>query len=75
MRKPRVTLKLDSDLLAWFHATGPGWNGLINDIFRSWYDAHKDDRSLGAVNGIGGHTGKWHRRRSHPVVTLDNRSV
>jgi uncharacterized protein (DUF4415 family) len=39
--KEQVTLKLDSDVLAWFQADGPGWQDRINDTLRA---AMNDDR-------------------------------
>lgn len=38
--KEPVTLKLDSEILAWFQADGPGWQERINDTLRA---AMKDD--------------------------------
>ncbi|MGO7135804.1 BrnA antitoxin family protein [Rhizobium leguminosarum] len=39
--KEPVSLKLDSDVLAYFQADGPGWQERINDALRA---AMKDDR-------------------------------
>ncbi|WP_105385195.1 BrnA antitoxin family protein [Neorhizobium alkalisoli] len=39
--KEPVTLKLDSDVLAYLQADGPGWQERINDALRA---AMKDDR-------------------------------
>jgi uncharacterized protein (DUF4415 family) len=33
--KEPVSLKLDSDVLAYFQADGPGWQDRINDILRA----------------------------------------
>jgi uncharacterized protein (DUF4415 family) len=32
--KRRVSLRLDADLVEKFRSTGPGWQGLINDLLR-----------------------------------------
>ena len=39
--KEPVSLKLDSDVLAYFQADGPGWQERINDALRA---AMKDNR-------------------------------
>lgn len=39
--KEAVSLKLDSDVLAYFQADGPGWQDRINDALRA---AVRDDR-------------------------------
>ena len=40
-KKEPVTLRLDSDILEWFRATGKGYQTRINAILRSYLDAHK----------------------------------
>jgi uncharacterized protein (DUF4415 family) len=37
--KDMVTLRLDRDLLDWFRAQGKGYQTLINQVLRAWYDA------------------------------------
>jgi uncharacterized protein (DUF4415 family) len=32
--KERITIRLDKDVLARFRATGPGWQGRINDALK-----------------------------------------
>jgi uncharacterized protein (DUF4415 family) len=36
--KPRVTLRLDADLLARLRASGPGWQTRLNQAVREWLD-------------------------------------
>lgn len=38
--KTQVTLRLDTDVLESFKATGTGWQTRINDALRSWYKQH-----------------------------------
>jgi uncharacterized protein (DUF4415 family) len=33
--KQQVTLRLDPDVVAGFRASGPGWQGRINDVLRA----------------------------------------
>jgi len=35
-KKEQVTLRLDTDILEQFRATGNGWQTRINDAFRDW---------------------------------------
>ena len=37
--KTRVTIRLDSDMLRWFKALGPGYQGRINDVLRIYWNA------------------------------------
>jgi uncharacterized protein (DUF4415 family) len=37
--KDMVTLRLDRDLLNWLRAQGKGYQTLINQVLRAWYDA------------------------------------
>jgi uncharacterized protein (DUF4415 family) len=32
--KQQVTLRLDSDVIAWFRDTGPGWQRRINELLK-----------------------------------------
>jgi len=36
MPKPRVTLRLDADLLEQLRASGPGWQTRLNVAVREW---------------------------------------
>ena len=38
--KTQVTLRLDTDVLESFKATGAGWQTRINDALRSWRNQH-----------------------------------
>ena len=38
--KTQVTLRLDTDVLESFKATGAGWQTRINDALRSWHEQH-----------------------------------
>jgi uncharacterized protein (DUF4415 family) len=38
--KDVVTLRLDRDVLEWLRAQGKGYQTLINQVLRAWYDAH-----------------------------------
>jgi uncharacterized protein (DUF4415 family) len=37
--KDMVTMRLDRDLLDYLRAQGKGWQTLVNQILRAWYDA------------------------------------
>jgi uncharacterized protein (DUF4415 family) len=37
--KDIITLRLDRDLLKWLRAQGKGYQTLINQVLRAWYDA------------------------------------
>ncbi len=41
-KKP-VSLRLDSDVLAWMKGQGKGYQGRINAILRAYYEAHQGD--------------------------------
>lgn len=43
--KTQVTLRLDSDLLQSFKATGAGWQTRINDALRDWRRTHENSNS------------------------------
>ena len=34
-----ITLRLDRDVLNWLRAQGKGYQTLINQVLRAWYDA------------------------------------
>jgi len=38
--KEQVSLKLDSDVLAYYQADGPGWQERINDALRATMNDH-----------------------------------
>jgi uncharacterized protein (DUF4415 family) len=39
-KKEQVTLRLDTDILKQFKATGNGWQTRINDALRDWINQH-----------------------------------
>jgi uncharacterized protein (DUF4415 family) len=39
-RKGHMTLRVDSDVLAWFRAQGKGYQSRINAILRRYYQQH-----------------------------------
>jgi uncharacterized protein (DUF4415 family) len=39
--KERVTMRLDTDLLAWFRRHGRGYQTMINAVLRGYYEARK----------------------------------
>lgn len=47
-RKKSVTIRLDSDMVAWFKAQGKGWQTKMNWALRLYYATH---RKTGAVVG------------------------
>jgi hypothetical protein len=38
--KETITLRLDRDVLDWLRSHGKGHQTLINQVLRTWYDAH-----------------------------------
>lgn len=36
--KQQVTVRLDQDVLARLRATGPGWQGRLNEAVREWLE-------------------------------------
>jgi uncharacterized protein (DUF4415 family) len=40
-RKSQVTVRLDSRVLEWFRAQGPGYQTRINALLRAYMEAHK----------------------------------
>jgi hypothetical protein len=38
--KETITLRLDRDVLDWLRSHGKGYQTLINQVLRTWYDAH-----------------------------------
>jgi uncharacterized protein (DUF4415 family) len=47
-RKTSVTIRLDSDLVAWFKAQGKGWQTKMNWALRLYFATH---RKTGAIVG------------------------
>ena len=41
-RKQQLTIRLDTDVLAWLKSQGKGYQSRINAILRAYYDAHRD---------------------------------
>jgi uncharacterized protein (DUF4415 family) len=41
--KEPVTVRLDSDMVAWFRSQGRGYQTRINGILRSYYEAHRNN--------------------------------
>ena len=39
--KQQVTIRLDSDVLAWFRAQGKGYQTRINALLRAYMEAHR----------------------------------
>ena len=39
--KTTMTIRIDSDVLEWFRATGPGYQTRINKLLRQFMEAHK----------------------------------
>lgn len=39
--KEQVTLRIDSDVLAWFREQGPGYQTKINRLLRAYVEAHQ----------------------------------
>jgi uncharacterized protein (DUF4415 family) len=40
-RKQQLTLRIDSDVLAWFKKHGPGYQTRINQLLRAYMEAHR----------------------------------
>lgn len=41
-RKQQLTIRLDTDVLAWLKSQGKGYQSRINAILRAYYDAHRE---------------------------------
>ena len=51
-RKQQLTIRLDTDVLAWLKSQGKGYQSRINAILRAYYDAHRDEaRTPGPGDG------------------------
>jgi uncharacterized protein (DUF4415 family) len=42
-RKQQLTIRVDTDVLAWLKRQGKGYQTRINAILRAYYDAHRDE--------------------------------
>lgn len=42
VKKEPVTMRLDSDVLAFLRGTGRGWQSRINQILREWVKSHSE---------------------------------
>lgn len=40
--KSQITAKFDSDVINWFKKQGRGYQGRMNAVLRSFYEAHRD---------------------------------
>lgn len=40
-KKERLSMRIDSDVLAWFKAKGKGYQTTINAVLKSYIEAHK----------------------------------
>lgn len=40
--KSQITAKFDSDVIDWFKKQGRGYQGRMNAVLRSFYEAHRD---------------------------------
>ena len=49
-RKSQVSLRLDSDVLAWFKAQGRGYQTRINTLLRAYMEAHAKRTRRARVN-------------------------
>ena len=41
--KQQLTIRLDTDVLAWLKDQGKGYQSRINAILRAYYEAHRDE--------------------------------
>jgi uncharacterized protein (DUF4415 family) len=48
--KQIVTIRLDTDMLAWFKGAGPGYQTRINQILRQYMADHADDTLASKAN-------------------------
>lgn len=42
--KPRISIRLDSDVLEWFKSHGAGYQTRINAVLRMYMEAHKENK-------------------------------
>jgi uncharacterized protein (DUF4415 family) len=48
--KQIVTIRLDTDMLAWFKGAGPGYQTRINQILRQYMADHSDEALASKAN-------------------------
>ena len=41
VNKKQQTFRIDADVLAWFQASGPGYQTRVNQALRDYYEKHK----------------------------------
>ena len=44
-RKQQLTIRLDTDVLAWLKSQGKGYQSRINAVLRAYYEAHRGETS------------------------------
>ncbi len=49
-RKAQLTLRLDSDVLAWFRRQGRGYQTRINSLLRAYMEAHREQSKRARVS-------------------------
>ncbi len=49
-RKSQLTLRLDSDVLAWFKRQGRGYQTRINSLLRAYMEAHQEQAKRARVS-------------------------
>lgn len=42
-RKQQLTIRLDTDVLAWLKGQGKGYQSRINAVLRAYYEAHREE--------------------------------
>ena len=45
LKKTQIALRLDSDVLTWFKAQGPGYQTRINAILKAYKEAHEKSQA------------------------------
>ena len=50
-KKQQLTLRLDSDVIAWFKAQGHGYQSRMNALLRAYMDAHTAENTPSAKRG------------------------
>ena len=44
--KPRISIRLDADVLEWFKSYGTGYQTRINAVLRMYMETHKQNNSM-----------------------------
>ena len=44
--KPRISIRLDADILEWFKSHGNGYQTRINAVLRMYMEAHRQNNSM-----------------------------